>query len=68
MNNIMNIISNMKQINNNPVINNLVNMMNNKDSSGIESLARNLCKSKGIDADLTYNNIKNKYGKEYHGT
>lgn len=45
---------------NNPIIGNLMSMMNKNDNKGIETLARNICKERGIDADKMYNEFKSK--------
>ena len=49
------------QIGNNPIGNNLLSMMKNNDRNGIEQLARNLSKEKGIDADNMFNEIKSMF-------
>ena len=49
------------QIGNNPIGNNLLSMMKNNDRNGIEQLARNLSKEKGIDADKMFNEIKSMF-------
>lgn len=41
---------------------NLINLMNNKDQKGIEQMARNLAKEKGVDPDKMYQQIKNQLG------
>ena len=46
----------------NPMIKNAVQMAKNGDTKGIEQLARNLCKEKGINADDMFNQIKDKFG------
>lgn len=46
----------------NPVASNLVGMVNNKDQKGIEQMARNLAKERGVDADKLYNQIKSQFG------
>ena len=51
-----------KAIGNNPIANNLCNMMKNNDSKGIEQLARNLAKEKGQDPDKMFNDIKSRFG------
>ena len=51
-----------KALGNNPVAGNLVNLVNNKDGKGIEQLARNLAKEKGVDADKMFNQVKNNLG------
>lgn len=56
------ILLNMLQQNANPMAQNIIGLMNNKDQKGIEQLARNICESKGIDADELMNNVKNQFG------
>ena len=46
----------------NPIIKNTVQMAQSGDTKGIEQLARNLCKEKGIDADDMFNQMKNNFG------
>ena len=46
----------------NPVASNLIGMVNNKDQKGIEQMARNLAKERGVDADKLYNQIKSQFG------
>ena len=46
----------------NPIIKNTVQMAQSGDAKGIEQLARNLCKEKGINADDMFNQIKNNFG------
>ena len=36
---------------NNPMLNNVMQMANNGNMKGVEQVARNLCKEKGINAD-----------------
>lgn len=55
------ILSGMIQNNNNPMLQNVMSMMNNNDSKGIEQLARNLCSSRGIDADELMKNVQNQF-------
>ncbi len=50
-----------KMLGSNPMTNNLIKMINEKDQSGIEQMARNLAKEKGIDPDKLYNQIKEKF-------
>lgn len=47
---------------NNPMTGNLINLVNNKDQKGIEQMARNLAKEKGVDPDKMYQQIKNQLG------
>ena len=46
----------------NPMARNAMQMAQNGDSKGIEQMARNLCKEKGIDADDVFNQIKSIFG------
>ena len=46
----------------NPIARNAMQMVQNGDSKGIEQMARNLCKEKGIDADDVFNQIKSIFG------
>ena len=57
---IINIMKN--QSANSPVINNAINMMEKGDSAGLEKLARNLCKEKGINPDDMLSQVKNQFG------
>ena len=43
---------------NNPILENLLNMAKNNDSEGIESYVRNVAREKGIDYDKEFNSIK----------
>lgn len=49
------------QFQNNPMAINVLGMIKNNDSQGIEQLARNLAKEKGMDADQMYNQIKSMF-------
>ena len=55
-------VMNNSQIMQNPMIKNTVQMAQNGDTKGIEQLARNLCKEKGINADDMFNQMKNNFG------
>lgn len=47
---------------NNPMANNLMNLISNKDAKGLEQMARNMAKEKGVDADKLFNTYKQKLG------
>lgn len=47
---------------NNPLAKNAMQMAQKGDSKGIEQMARNLCKEKGIDADKAFESFKNQLG------
>ena len=55
-------VMNNSQMMQNPMIKNTVQMAQNGDTKGIEQLARNLCKEKGINADDMFNQMKNNFG------
>ena len=42
----------------NPIAVNLIQMINSGDSRGIEQVARNIAKEKGIDFDIEFNSFK----------
>ena len=44
---------------NNPIINNAINMAQNGNTSGLEMLARNLAAQRGLDFDKELANLKN---------
>lgn len=46
----------------NPMAKNAMQMVQNGDSKGIEQMARNLCKEKGLNADDVFNQIKSRFG------
>ena len=57
------IFNNLKsQAGNNPVLGNALDMAQKGDSKGLEVLARNLCKTNGVDADEAMNQIKSQFG------
>lgn len=39
----------------NPILQNVMNMTNSNDTKGIENIARNLAKSRGVNIDELYN-------------
>lgn len=52
---LMNMIKN--QMGNNPMINNLMDMAQKGDKSGVEEVARNLCKERGVNFDTAFNDF-----------
>ena len=46
---------------NNPIARNAMQMAQKGDSKGIEQMARNLCKEKGIDFDKSFSDFKNQF-------
>lgn len=51
-----------KQMGNNPIANNAMGMFKNQDMSGLEQLARNIGKQKGIDVDQLMQQIRGGMG------
>lgn len=49
------------QIMSNPMAKNVIDMAQNGNMQGIEQMARNLCKEKGLDADQVMQQIKSGY-------
>ena len=50
------------QIMSNPMMKNTMQMAQNGDIKGVEQMARNLCKEKGLDADEMFNQLKSRFG------
>ena len=46
---------------NNPIVNNAVNMAQNGNVSGLETLARNLAAQRGLDFDKELANLKSQF-------
>ena len=57
---IQNILGN-NQIMSNPMAKNAVELMQKGDAQGVEQMARNLCKEKGLNADEVMQQIKSKF-------
>lgn len=57
---IMNAMRN--QAGQNPVLSNALDMAEKNDTKGLEELARNLCKSNGLNADDIAKQVKNQFG------
>ena len=47
--------------NSNPLISNVMNMINNNDQKGLEQFARNLAKERGIDVDKALTEIQKNF-------
>lgn len=50
------------QIMGNPMAKNAIDMMQNGDTKGVEQMARNLCKEKGVNPDEIMQQMKQKFG------
>lgn len=46
----------------NPFMGNLLQMARNRDAAGIENIARNIAKERGIDYDREFNSFKQMFG------
>ena len=55
---ILNQMMNNSQFSNNPIMKNTFDMMNRGDSKGLEQLARNLCKEKGLNPEEIMSQFK----------
>lgn len=47
---------------NNPMLNNVLQLAKNNDQKGIEEIARNVAKEKGLDFDKEFSNFKHMLG------
>lgn len=63
MNNPMEMIKMFMQKNNNPMMNNLIQMAQRGDTKGVENFARNLCKEKGLDFDKEFTAFMSQFKK-----
>lgn len=57
---IMNLLQ--QQVGNTPMGQNLIKLAQNKDSKGIEQVARNLCAQRGLDFDKEFAAFKQRIG------
>ena len=53
---------NNSQVMRNPMAKNAIEMAQQGNMQGIEQMARNLCKEKGLNADDVFNQIKSGFG------
>lgn len=51
-----------QQSGNNPMMKNVLEMVQKNDAAGVEQLARNLAKEKGINADDAISQIRQQFG------
>lgn len=58
---VMNMVQN--NMPNNPIINNMLNLANNGDKSGVETVARNLFKERGLDFDKEFTSFMSNFKK-----
>lgn len=50
------------QIMSNPMVQNVMQMARQGNMRGVEQMARNLCKEKGLNADEVFNQVKGRFG------
>lgn len=53
---------NNSQVMGNPMAKNAIDMMQNGDVKGVEQMARNLCKEKGVNPDEIMQQMKDRFG------
>lgn len=53
---------NNSQVMGNPMAKNAIDMMQNGDVKGVEQMARNLCREKGVNPDEIMQQMKDKFG------
>lgn len=53
---------NNSQVMENPMAKNAIDMMQRGDAKGVEQMARNLCKEKGVNPDEIMQQMKDKFG------
>lgn len=46
----------------NPMVQNVMQMAQQGNMRGVEQMARNLCKEKGLNADEVFNQVKGRFG------
>ena len=56
---ILNMILGNPQFKQNPIMNNAIGMYKNGNVQGLEQLARNMCKEKGVNVDDILKNFRN---------
>ena len=61
-NQILNQILNNAQAMQNPMIKNAVNMYQSGDSAGLQKMAENICKERGINLNDAVNQVKAQFG------
>lgn len=56
------LMNTLQQSNNNPILNNVLTLAQKGDTKGIEELARNLAKERGVSVEDTMAQIKQQFG------
>lgn len=57
------LLLNFIQQNNNPMINNLIDMANKGNTKDVENFARNMCREKNINFDIEFSNFMKNFKK-----
>lgn len=52
------------QMMSNPIMKNALGMVQSGNMKGVEQMARNLCKEKGLNADKVFNQVKGRFGNQ----
>lgn len=52
------------QMMSNPIMKNTLEMAQQGNMRGVEQMARNLCKEKGLNADEVFNQVKGRFGNQ----
>ncbi len=52
------------QMMSNPIMKNALGMVQSGNMRGVEQMARNLCKEKGLNADEVFNQVKGRFGNQ----
>lgn len=52
------------QMMSNPIMKNTLEMAQKGNMRGVEQMARNLCKEKGLNADEVFNQVKGRFGNQ----
>lgn len=52
------------QMMSNPIMKNALGMVQSGNMRGVEQMARNLCKEKGLNADEVFSQVKGKFGNQ----
>ena len=60
--NLMAILQNAIMNNSNPILANAIQMAQNGDREGVEKIARNICKERGIDYDKEFPKFAQSFG------
>ena len=56
------LMNTLQQSNNNPILNNVLNLAQKGDTKGIEELARNLARERGVNVDEAMAQVKQQFG------